>query len=572
MLLYKNFTFPLNAYSHILYKDYGNFRHLHYGLFEQDNQSFDKAQQRATDFLFSHLPPCPCRILEIGIGLGITLSNLVKAGYDATGISPDANQINYAKNLHGENLPTFCERLEDFTDTQKFDLIIFQESAQYIDTETLFRKASSLLRDEGQIIIMDEISLHKSSEPGLPLIDDYISLSDASGFDIIERLDLSSQAAPTNAYLLDAVTRYREDLIRDLDLPGEQIDGLIHSLQNHLNKYRDGRYGYCFLQLKKKTSEQRAWITEWAHPENEAELLTLFSAAFGHEMPPELWRWKYQGLDTLGAMVRRDNRPVAFYGGLPRAVRLFGSSATAVQIGDVMIHPQERGILTRKGPFYLAASNFLERFVGQGKTFSLAFGFPSERAYRLGALLGLYEQIGEIMRVAWPALKTRPSLKTSTRILKPDQHTTVDLLWNQMAEAMRDQVIGVRDWNYLQHRYLSHPTINYQVFLVSSRLTGSPIGIFVVRILEDSVELLDLIAPPKHMPILVHNVRRLAWNLDKSLAYAWITAQHAPLLAGETGEITSTDIVLPNFCWTPGISASELQDRWWLMGGDTDFH
>jgi len=573
MASYKDFTFPLNAYSHILCKDYGDFEYLHYGLFEQGNPNIKKAQQRATDLLFSHLPPCPCRVLEVGIGLGTTLSNLVKMGYDATGITPDTNQIRYAQNLHGESLSIFCEKLEDFADAQKFDLIIFQESAQYIDTATLFGKASNLLRDNGQIIIMDEVSLRKSSpsEPGLPLIDDYISLGDTWGFDTIKQLDLSSQAAPTNAYILDAVTRYREDLVHDLDLPIEEIDGLIHAVQNHLSKYNDGRYGYGFLQLKKKAPEQRAWVTEWAHSENETELLSLFRAAFGHEMLPAFWRWKYQGLDTLGALVRRDDQAVAFYGGLPRAVQLFGVSATAVQIGDVMVHPQERGVLTRKGPFFLAAAKFSERFVGHGKVFSLAFGFPSERACRLGTRLGLYEQVGEIMRVSWPALQARPSLKVRTRILKPDQHTIVDRLWKQMAEALRDQVVGVRDWNYLQRRYLSHPTLNYQVFLVSSRWTGSPVGIFVVRILEDSVELLDLIAPPKHMPILVHNVRRLAWNLDKPLAYAWITAQHAPLLAGETGEITSTDIPLPNICWMPGIPASELQDRWWLMGGDTDF-
>ena len=571
MLLYKNFTFPLNAYSHILYKDYGDLRYLHYGLFEQDSQDIDKAQQRASDLLFSYLPPCPCRILEIGIGLGTTLSNLVKAGYDAIGITPDANQINYAKNIHGEDLPAFCERLEDFNDTQKFDLIIFQESAQYIDTETLFRKASSLLRDEGQIIIMDEISLRKSSEPSLPSIDDYITLSSTSGFDIIKQLDLSSQVAPTNAYILDAVTRYREDLIHDLDLPVEEIDGLIHAVQNHLGKYHSRFYGYGFLQFKKKPSEQRAWVTEWAHPENEAELLDLFSVAFGHDMTPELWRWKYQGLNTLGAMVCRDNKPVAFYGGLPRAIVLFGSPATAVQIGDVMVHPQQRGILTRKGPFFLAAAQFSERFVGHGKQFSLAFGFPSERAYRLGARLGLYEQVGEIMRVSWPALKTRPSLKTRTRPLTPDQHTIVNRLWNQMAEALSGQVIGVRDWDYLQRRYFNHPTLNYQIFLVSSRWTGNPIGIFVMRTLEDSVELLDVITSPEHVPILVHNVRRLAWNLNKPLAYAWITAQHAPLLAGGAGEITPTGIPLPNICWTSGIPANELQDCWWLMGGDTDF-
>lgn len=84
MASYKDFTFPLNAYSHILCKDYGDFEYLHYGLFEQGNPNIKKAQQRATDLLFSHLPPCPCRVLEVGIGLGTTLSNLVKMGYDAT--------------------------------------------------------------------------------------------------------------------------------------------------------------------------------------------------------------------------------------------------------------------------------------------------------------------------------------------------------------------------------------------------------------------------------------------------------------------------------------------------------
>jgi len=119
---YKNFTFPLNVYSHILCKDYGDFEYLHYGLFEQDGQNIQRAQQCASDLLFSHLTPSPCRILEVGIGLGTTLSKLVKAGYDVTGITPDENQIHYAKNLHGESLPAFCKRLEDFAGARKFNL------------------------------------------------------------------------------------------------------------------------------------------------------------------------------------------------------------------------------------------------------------------------------------------------------------------------------------------------------------------------------------------------------------------------------------------------------------------
>lgn len=257
MQLYKNFSFPLNVYAHILSKDYGAFDYLHYGLFEPDDDDVIKAQRRASELLFSRLPPCPCRILEVGIGLGTTLSTLVKSGYDVTGITPDADQINYAKSVHGADLPVFLRRLEDFSDARKFDLMLFQESAQYIHTTDLFNKALELLADDGQIIIMDEVTLRPSpTEPGLPARDTYLSMAEALGFELIEQLDLSSQMAPTNVYLVDAVTRYREDLIHDLDLSAEEIDGLMSAAQLQQAKYDDGRYGYCFLCFKKKHLSQ----------------------------------------------------------------------------------------------------------------------------------------------------------------------------------------------------------------------------------------------------------------------------------------------------------------------------
>lgn len=326
------------------------------------------------------------------------------------------------------------------------------------------------------------------------------------------------------------------------------------------------------MSLSKKIAiEQQTWVKQWAHHENEAELLNLFQASFGYRMPLELWRWKYRGLDTLGTLVRRDDRAIAFYGARPRAIHRFGFPATAVQIGDVMVHPDERGTLTRKGAFFHAAASFLERFVGEDKAFPIAFGFPSARVFGLAARLGLYERVGELMRVSWPALQTRPSYSVRLRPLSQNQGATVDRLWLEMADALQDQVVGVRDWAYLQQRYLDHPTVDYQLYLVSSRLTGSPLGIVVTRILDDAVELLDIIAPPQRVATLIHCLRRLTWNLGKPQAYAWITTQHANLLAGDVGEITPTDIIIPHNRWTPGLPASALLGRWWLMGGDTDF-
>ncbi len=320
--------------------------------------------------------------------------------------------------------------------------------------------------------------------------------------------------------------------------------------------------------LKKNNFKSTAWIRDLADLNDENELLQLFLAAFDHEMPPELWRWKYQNLDTLGALVRDNDHVVAFYGAMPRAIHLFGSPVTAVQIGDVMVHPEKRGTLTRNGLFFQVATYFLEHFVGQNQAFPIAFGFPSERAYRLSVHLGLYDKVGELMQVSWPALQARPSYKVRLRPLKLDQGSTVDRLWRQMAEALNEQVVGVRDWNYVQHRYLQHPTLDYQLYKVSSRLTGIALGIIVLRILDDAVELVDLIAQPRHISILVHCLRRLTWSLGKSEAYTWITTQNAFLF---DGEITPTGIIIPHNRWTPGIPASELLDRWWLMAGDTDF-
>ena len=324
------------------------------------------------------------------------------------------------------------------------------------------------------------------------------------------------------------------------------------------------------MHLKKYSPKPIAWRCELANSEDEAELLDLFQVAFGYKMPTELWRWKYKCLITLGALLRKDNQVVAFYGAMPRAIHLFGFQAIAVQIGDVMVHPEQRGTLSRKGLFFQVATHFLEHFVGQNKTFPLAFGFPSERAYCLSVHLGLYDRVGELMQVSWPALQARPSYKVRLRPLSHDQGPTVDRLWRQMANALQEQIVGVRDWDYVQRRYLQHPTIVYKLYQVSSRLTGSPIGIIVLNILDETIELVDVIAHPRHISTLVHCLRRLTWSLYKSEAYTWITTQNAPLFAN-TGEITPTGIIIPHNRWTPGIPASELLDRWWLMGGDTDF-
>lgn len=322
------------------------------------------------------------------------------------------------------------------------------------------------------------------------------------------------------------------------------------------------------------TAEERRlqWCADWAGATDEAELLALFRRAFGHDMAPALWRWKYAGLDHYGACVRRDGQLVAFYGGIPRTVKLFGAEASAVQIGDVMVDPDERGVLRREGPFFLAAQHYLRASVGVGKPFAIAFGFPSQRAYRLGERLGIYAKAAEILRIDWPASHSWPSPWLRTRPLTPDKRPATDRLWLEMAASLSRQIVGTRDFAYLQRRYLNHPTIGYRVLLVSRRWTGAPFGVVVVRELEGELELVDVVAPPERLVALANIVRRLAWNLGKPKAYAWITAQHANLLAGADGLASPAGITVPALAWPQAIPPAEIDGHWWLMAGDTDFH
>lgn len=568
---HKTFTFPLNVYAHLLCLDHGGFDHLHYGLFAPGVSGIVEAQQHASNLLFSKLPAPPGRILDVGIGAGTTLARLAQAGYQATGITPDAGQIAYAKGRHGADLPAVAGRLEEFTDPRPFDLILFQESAQYIDTAALFRHAWALLAAGGQVLIMDEVALQPAppGEPSLPPMNAYLSQARAAGFALLERQDLGALAAPTNDYLVDALERRRARLPAELDLPAADLDALLESARRYARNYRDGRYGYCLLRFQK--SAARPWRAGWAEPADEAELLDLFRRAFGQDMSPAVWRWKYRAARPCGALARRGGHIVAFYGGLPRPVSLFGAPAVAVQIGDVMVDPRERGVLTRRGPFFLAAEQYLRQHVGRGKTYPLAFGFPSARACRLGEKLGLYAKAGEILRVDWPALPARPTPWLSTRPLAAGDRAAVDRLWLEMAAALRRDIVGVRDAAYLRGRYLEHPARRYWVLLARKRLGGAPFGVIVARTLDGELELVDLVAPPERVPTLVAIVRRLACTLGKPTAFTWTAAQHAALFAGRDGAVSPTHIVVPTLAWPSAIPPAEIDGRWWLMPGDTDF-
>lgn len=574
---YKDLSFPLNVYAHALYLQEGKVTYLHYGLFQNDKVCAHAAQQHSTDLLVDRLPPPPCRILEVGVGLGGTFSLLHQKGYYIHGISPDEQQIAYLKkNLGAKASNISCESLEDFKcDPATFDVILFQESAQYIEPLIIFNKALDLLSSSGDLLIIDEFALKYDGTEieNLHLLNDIVALAGRFGFELIEKIDLSAMAAPTLDYLLQTTASHWKDLIRDLALSDEQLTQLYKSNLSYRQKYADGEYCYALLHFKKRASPK--WRIQILDESHASEMIDLFKRTFNQSMSLKDWEWKYKL--NLGRQIGiwRENQLIAHYGGCGRKIMFFGQPQNAVQITDVMVDAKDRGILTKKNPFFMMAATFPERFVGYGKLFLLGYGFPNERAMKVAERHKLYAEVGNLVEISWNPLSRSPLWKTHLQVITRNHSNaiinSINECWQRMAKDLKNAIIGVRDYQYLQYRYFNHPNQEYQIVLVKNRFGSKTHGILILRHDLGSCEIIDLIAPLAEIPLLITHARRLAGIQGATRVFCHISENFVTYFATNGGVIKTLEIRIPATIWSNAPSPEILRNKWWLMSGDKDF-
>jgi len=571
----KKLTFPLNVYAKVLLLQEGEAEYLHYGLFQNAQTSLKEAQQYSTDLLISKLPPPPCRILETGTGLGKTFSLLRQKGYDVFAITSDAIQIDYIHQAQGTEVSVSRHSLETFSaKPESFDVILLQESSQHIDPLVIFNKALDLLQPAGDLVILDEFALkHQATEPSsLHWIDNVIALATRLGFELLEHSDLSQMAIPTLDYWLQATHMHRQNLIHDLDVSTAQLDQLDHSNHLHREEYRNGHFGYALLHFRKK--DMPKWRLHFLENEHCSQMQELFRRIFHHEMPTELWQWKYAAENSHALGIWRENRLIAHYGGIGRSILFFGKHENAVQIGDVMVETKERSSLTRKSPFYMMAATFLEHFIGYGKRYLIGFGFPNQRAMKVAERLGLYGEVGEIVELSWKPQSRPPLIRTHLKLIDLPTKANIKAVnqcWQNMAANMQTSVIGLRDWPYIQQRYLYHPSQRYQIILVRNRITQHPRGILILRYDANECEIIDLIAPLAEIPLLITQAKRLATLGKSSRLFCRITKNFTECFDRTHPTQQATGIKIPTNVWCDGPSVELLKNHWWLMGGDMDF-
>jgi len=137
--------------------------HLHYGLWEKLDvtlENLGKAQEAYTNLLFKYLPKKEpqkkLEILDVGGGAGENAKKLIERGHRVTIIVPSKILAEHAKINTNKKAKILITTFEDYIPKyNSFDLCLFAESFQYIPIKTALKKASILLKNNGEILIAD---------------------------------------------------------------------------------------------------------------------------------------------------------------------------------------------------------------------------------------------------------------------------------------------------------------------------------------------------------------------------------------------------------------------------------
>ena len=183
--------------------------HLHYGYWPADLDvninNLRIAQEKYTDFLISHIPAGAQTILDVGCGSGQTAKRLIEMGHKVACVSPNPTLNKKVRQLLGDSVRIYECRYEDLETDDKFDLVLFSESFQYMKVDKAMAKTSQILSPTGWLLICDifkkDIDGVKNTGGGHRLSRFYRYIANLP-FNPVEDLDITDFTSP-NLDLLD---------------------------------------------------------------------------------------------------------------------------------------------------------------------------------------------------------------------------------------------------------------------------------------------------------------------------------------------------------------------------------
>ena len=236
----------------IIFKYFFHEEHLHYGYWSEgltrDLAHLPEAQENYSNFLISHIPTGTETILDVGSGVGRLADKLINTGYKVDCVLPSEVLTRHARELLGNKSHIFECKYEDLETENRYDLIIFAESFQYIDLEIALQNSCRFLNNGGHILISDFFKTEAKGESILGGGHRLNKLYDTiSRFPLktIKDLDITKETAPT----MDLAN----NLLSNVGLPiWNLIIKYLNSNYKNLAKFLQWKYRKKIAKINRK--------------------------------------------------------------------------------------------------------------------------------------------------------------------------------------------------------------------------------------------------------------------------------------------------------------------------------
>lgn len=594
-MTYSSKPTTLNLLSRILELEFGESRAQHYGLFEDSNAAAQDAgiellagQQRFSAELVELVEKAGANAVVLLVGDTILrLAKLLAEAGQSVHWCGSKNLLNAEIN----SLASFQYAGDDFVASTKpsaVDVLVHAGSIRYLDQLALLSKSRDLLGESGQLILFGEFLVDDSriEYSALPNLSSFEQLSKRLGFQQLENRDLSASASYTLKLMRPLLEAHGEALAREAGVDIVLLEGLQTEFALMQDEFASGRRGFHLCVLGREPNS----LYEWADVEfgdmqsfRPLEVAELFEQSFNADFDEELWNWKYVQGDgkCVVARLNKQSDIVAHYGGAPRKIAYFGEASMAIQPCDVMVHPSIRKQYGKGSLFFEVAATFLEREIGNTVNHLLGFGFPNQKTMNISKRLGLYEKTDDFIEIVYPISQASEEQEENQATIEDydpldvASREEIDSLWVAMKDDYRDGIIGVRDAEYIQHRYVNHPfskAKQYRCVIIRAGSSKQALAFAVMKEHADGKLLMDLICPVAMMKPAISILKQgLSREEDGAALRLWVTSSGKDKVFTAGAIVNELGIEIPCNSWNPGPSAELLYGAWWLTAGDMDF-
>ena len=226
--------------------------HLHYGYWTDDLNldiiNLPRAQENHSNFIISHIPEGTKTILDVGCGVGCFAEKLTNMGYHVDCISPSSVLTEHAHNLLGNKSHIFKCKFEKLQTENRYDMVLFSESFQYVNLEKAIQNSIKFLNAGGHLLICDFFKTDADGESALggghELARFYHHISQHP-LNPVKDIDITKETAPN--------LKIVNDILINVGLP---IWNLITHYLNHnhplISKLLQWKYKKKITQINRK--------------------------------------------------------------------------------------------------------------------------------------------------------------------------------------------------------------------------------------------------------------------------------------------------------------------------------